>query len=215
MTRALVWLIAAATTAAAERPDSRHLEGCHALAVHAGLLNRSGYEADVSPGSVVSKVRVTGPLGSVSYSYWAAESWRVGVDAGVLGAETGTSVGIGEVTSESAVVVPLLFTAAWYPTSLAIGRSTRPFGSIAVGPYVGSATNTRAGTTVGAETVTETVGGVRARIGLDAFFGRRGRAGICAGYHLVSDFDRLIGDGRDYSGPELSAAIGVVWGGSR
>jgi hypothetical protein len=218
----VVLLSTASTTPAVGDPEARpepaetsvRLVGRHAITVHAGLLSSATVETDTSPGRTNTETRVSGFLGSVSYDYWTGQDWRVGVDAGVLDVETSSSVEIGEVTSETAVVVPVLFTTAYYPSALAMGRSARPFASVAVGPYVGTATNSRTGTTVATTTVTETVIGARAQVGLDVFFAGRFKTGISVGYHFVSDFEQSIGDDSNYSGPEFSVGIGILWGGA-
>jgi hypothetical protein len=188
------------------------LRGCHAITLRAGLLNRAKTEAEVSGEGVTTETSTNGFSGSLSYEYWVKQEVSVGVDVGLIAAESATSAGAGGVTSKSAAVIPVLFGIAYYPKQLALSPTMRPGGSLAVGAYVGSASNTQASTTVGSESVIETVLGLRVRAGVDWFLGDWFKLGISAGYHFVSEFDEQIGSERDYSGPEFSFGIGVLLG---
>lgn len=188
------------------------LEGRHGITIHAGVLSQVTAERDVSSGGISSDTRVNGFLGSLSYSYWAGHDWAVDVAAGLIHAETSTSVGAAGVTSKSAGVVPILFGTSFYPSQLAMGSSVRPYGSLAVGPYLGFATNSQVGTTLNEESVLKSVLGFRVRSGADVFLGDRFRIGLSVGYHFVSDFDEPIGRDKDYSGPEFAFGFGVLIG---
>ena len=191
------------------------LEGRHAITIQLGVLNQVSAESNVSADGVTSDTRVSGFSGSLSYSYWAGRDWSIEVSSGVIDAETMTSVSGDGVRSESAGVVPLLFGAAFHPARLGVGSSVRPYGSLAIGPYFGFATNSKAGTTLAEESVLESVLGFRVRSGVDTFIGERFRIGFAAGYHFVSDFDAPIGADRDYSGPEFALGFGILIGGGR
>jgi hypothetical protein len=188
------------------------LNGRHEVAIHIGFLNTKIVETETGTGGVDTETRANGFLGSLSYNYWAGSEWTIGVSAGLLDVETSSSTGVAGVVSESAGVVPLLFGASVYPAWLTLGSSVRPYGSVAVGPYIGFATNSTVGTTVAEETVVESVVGARVRAGADVFVSDRFKIGIAAGYHFVGDFEEKIGKDKDYSGPEFALGFGVLWG---
>jgi len=98
---------------------------------------------------------------------------------------------------------------------LAISPSLRPYGSVAIGPWLRSATNSHVGTNVESKTVSESVLGLRVQAGVDMFFAKRFKAGIVLGYDLVSDFDEQIGSHRNYSGLLFSAGLGILLGAGR
>ncbi|MBU1700329.1 MAG: hypothetical protein KJ970_16010 [Candidatus Eisenbacteria bacterium] len=188
------------------------LKGRHGITIFSGLLNQTSTETDISHGNVNTDTRVNGFLGSISYNHWARKDWAVCLSAGVITAETSTSVEQGEVESKSAAVLPLLFGLAYYPEKLALSPPWRPYASIAVGPYIGSATNSIAGETVGSKTVSEAVLGLRIQAGMDFFFSKRFKAGVVAGYHFVGEYEEQIGADTDYSGPEFSICFGILLG---
>lgn len=191
------------------------LKGRHGISFHAGFQNHASVKTTASAEGVDSETRVNGFLGSLSYSYWAESNWAIEISGGLIDAETATSAGTEGVSSESAAVIALLFGATFYPAPLAMGSSVRPYGSLAAGPYIGSATNSRVGADIEEETVVESVLGLRLRVGVDSFIGRRFRVGIAAGYHFVSEFDEPIGGDTEYSGAELSFGFGILLGKGR
>ena len=191
------------------------LKGRHGITIHAGFLNQATTEASVAGGSVDSEFRTTGFLGSLSYAYWVGSEWSIGLSVGLIGAEAGTSIEAGTVTSEAAAVVPFLFTVGYHPAALALSRSLRPYGSMAVGPYRGSATNTSVGATIASESVSEAVIGFRSQAGVDWFLGKMFRGGIVVGYHFVGDFEEPIGRDNNYSGPEFLIGFGILLGRGR
>ncbi len=208
----LVLLLLALPMTAAAQQTASTLHGRHIVTLQMGLLNHATAETSVGVGNTDS--RVNGFAGSFTYTYWVEPDWAALISLGMLDAEVGTSVNVGTVSTESAVVVPLLFGAKYSPV-LARRPSVRPYLSGAVGPYVGSATATRAGFGVRNETITETAFGFRAMAGADWFVGRHAMIEFGAGYHFVSDFDEPIGSDKNYSGPEFSIGLGFVFGQGR
>ncbi len=221
-TLVLLFVAGAATPLAAGTegdPESTRslfpLDGRHAIWLRAGLLSSITVESNVSAAGVSSEVRDDGPFFSIGYEYWVNPEWSVGFDLSFVDAGASSTVDAGGVTSEAASVTAVLFGASFYPRGLAIGPSLRPCASLAAGPYIGSASNSTAGTTVTSETVSETAVGLRAQIGADVFFGGRFSTGIALGYAFVSDFDQPIGSHTNYSGPEFSLGLGILLGAAR
>jgi hypothetical protein len=194
-------------------PDAAlRLQGRHCLSLNAGVLSRTSVESSAGVADVESEVTVDGPLATLSYAYWVGPQWNLGLGVSLIGTQTSSTVSAGEVSSGSTTVGSFLFGAAYYPSRLAMSARLRPFCALALGPYLGSATSSRVGTTVETESISATAFGVRAQVGLDWFFGRRGKAGVVAGYNLVTDFDERIGDDENLSGPEVSLGLGILLG---
>ena len=196
-----------------DQPEGRTvfpLDGRHAIWLRAGLLSRITVESSVTAGEVRSEVRDSGAIGALAYSYWAHPEWSVGFSLNILDAGASTSVETGAVKSEAATVVAILFGAAYYPEQLAVGSSLRPSGSVAVGPWVGSATNSEVGVTMVSESVSETELGLRVQVAMDLFFANRFAAGVALGYDFVTEFSRPIGSCQDYSGPQFSFGLGIL-----
>jgi hypothetical protein len=129
------------------------LKGRHGISVHAGILGGTTVKSNVTVETVKTEVHENAAIASLSYAYWVRRDWNVGVGVGVVDAEAVTSAEAGEVSSEGAAVTSILFGAAYYPVKLAITRSMRPYGSLAIGPYVGSATTSHVGDDVHNESV--------------------------------------------------------------
>jgi len=189
------------------------LNGRHVLTVRGGLSSHERIESSVGAGGVESHVNGFG--GSLGYAFGTAPEWTFGVSVGALGTDVLSSVAPGAITSRVASVVPILFEARWYPDALAMGPTARPFLGIGVGPYVGVATNSVVGESVTATSVSETVPGGRALVGVDWAIGSWFLVGVGGGYHIVGEFDQPIGNARDYSGVELLFELGIVPGGVR
>lgn len=206
---------ARAESADAATASPLRLHGRHAISIQAGVLSRTVVETGAGAGDVTTEVRANGAIGTLSYAYWVAPEWTIGISLGLLDAKVGTAVSPGEVSSEAAAVTAVLVGAAYHPAGLAPAPTLRPYVSAAVGPYVGSATNSLVGASVTTESVSEAAAGLRVLAGAELFLGRRFEAGIALGYHLVGDFERPIGDDTNYSGPEFSAGVGVLLGAGR
>lgn len=213
-------LITVATIPGSSRAEQKELKdspislkGRHELALYVGRQSQVTTRSGVSGGRVESETRTEAPFGSVSYAYGVMPTMRIGVSCGLIDAGTSASVRPGNVTSEATAVTSVLFGAAYYPPGFTLGRIFRPYGALAIGPYMGSATNSRVTTMVENKTVSETVLGVRGQVGMDVLWGQRIKGGVVAGYRFVGKFDEPIGEARDYSGPELSVGIGVLFGG--
>ncbi len=189
------------------------LQGRHGLSLNVGMLNWASVEAGVSPGSVEADTRLNGFLGSIRYDYFLQEDLSLNVSAGGTAVGVSADVSAGTVRSESDAVGFVLVGATLYPTAVAFKPNVRGFMAAAVGPYVGSATNTIVEIgSVSAESFSESVLGARFAVGVDWIAARWLRIGGNLGYHLVADFDRSIGGSDNYSGPELSASIGLLIG---
>ena len=186
--------------------------GKHNIQLNAGLLSEMRAENEVYFGSVKVDNQASGFLGSIAYFYWLEDNLAFTVSAGAIGADVSTSVDIGEVTTESAIVIPLLFGIKYQPFRFTDSQVMRPFIAASVGPYMGFASNVRTGLTIGTETVKETVLGGHLACGLELFPWRFLNTGFSIGYHLVGDFNRRIGADTNYSGPEFSLFIGVLLG---
>ncbi len=207
---------AGTTGADARGADLLLLEGRHGLSLAAGTLSSVTIRHDVSRGGVRSEARDAGAVASISYRYWARQDWNLGVSINLIDAGATSDVEAGEVVSESAAVTAVLVGLSYYPPPLALTRDVRPYGSIAVGPFFGSATNSRVETGAAAvETFSESAPGARVGVGVDFFLGSRFRAGVAGGYDFVADFDQQIGSHRNYSGPEVTVSFGVLFGRGR
>jgi hypothetical protein len=189
------------------------LRGNHLIEVRAGLLSEVGVKNEVTVAEVTSKSDLSGLLGSVAYTYYFDHDFGIITSIGLLDADASSSViGLNTIV-ESASVMHWLFGVKYQPSKLSLGESLRPYASLSVGPYIGTASNVRGGFTASTESFTETALGSRLAVGIDVFLGRFIALGVGAGYHLVSDFNNRIGSEKNYSSPEFSLSFGVRLGG--
>jgi hypothetical protein len=188
------------------------IRGRHSIMVHAGFLNRASVQSTVSMGIVETDVRTNGFAGMLSWSYGVAPEWILGFSVGVLDAKVLNSVEFGTVKSTSAAVIPFLVEMAFCPSLFGPTSPVRPFISLGAGPYTGVASNENVGLTVQVETVTQTVIGMRGRVGLEMFLGRFVQIETAFGYHIVGEFEEPIGNTRNLSGAEFTMGFGFRFG---
>ena len=192
------------------------LRGKHQLSLNIGMLNWRKVKADLSSASIQTDTRIGGFLGSVNYAYWLADHLTLTLSAGGTGVGVSADIAVGDVRSETDAVGFVLVGVAYYPEALAFSPRVRGFVAGAVGTYIGEATNTSVVPGVVAiENVRETAMGGRLAVGVSWFATGRLVLGGNLGYHLVTDFERSIGGAENYSGPEVSASIGVLIGRGR
>lgn len=209
----VVGLMVWTTPAPADAGQVRPLIGKHRFDLSAGLLSEVRVSTNVTWDGVTTETTDNGVLATLSYTHYLNNDVGVSVAAGFLDADARTYAGTGGTVVESASVTALLFGIKYQPERLAVGR-LRPYGTIATGPYFGTASNVRTGFSTNTESISEAEAGARIGVGLDVFLGRFIALGFGAGYNFVSEFDTRIGSESDYSGPEFSLSLGVIFGGS-
>ncbi len=193
-----------------QAPYSRR--GLHQVELGVGLLSALNAGGEISVAGVGVTSEVNGIIGSLAYSYWFADEWAVTLSVGIANADASTSASGSGVTMESAAVIPMLFGVRYKPLGLAVADALRPYLCLSVGPYLGLASDVRAGSTTGTESYTEAAIGARAALGMDLSLSRRFALGLAAGYHMVSDFERRIGTEGNPSSPEFSLSASFFIG---
>lgn len=202
----------AAQTTADPNQSSYSLKGRHSLDLSLGLLSSMSSSAEVTFGGVNTSSSGNGFLGSVNYAYWLEDEVALSIHVGVQNADAKTSVSGLNVSTESVVVIPLLFGVKYQVFRLTDSNSLRPYLSVSVGPYIGTASNVHTGMNVAAENITETAVGSRLALDNDWLLSKRFKLGMGIGYRLVSDFSRRIGSKKNYSSPEFSLCVGIIIG---
>jgi outer membrane protein W len=186
--------------------------GLHQIELSLGLLSALNAGSDVSIGGVGVTSQVSGIIGSLAYGYWITDEWAVTLSVGIANADASTSASGSSVAVESAAVIPMLFGLKYKPVGLAVADALRPYLSVSIGPYLGLASDVRAGTTTGTESYSEAAIGARAAIGMELSLSRRFALGLMVGYHLVSEFEKRIGSETNPSSPEFSLSASFLIG---
>lgn len=205
----MAFLLAAWTAPAlAESLDGRHQLELRLF----GWSQVADTRTATGPGSVTTSVDAGGMGASLSYGHWAAESWAWNLSLGAMAANVDVVTGSSGTTTDTAVISQILVGARYYFLPSSRGAGVRPFVSAAAGPYMGTQTQTRTGTTVVVESRTETVLGGQFGAGIDFIAGRHFMLGLSLGYNLMGDFGRPIGGSDNYSGPVFGIGFSYLFG---
>lgn len=204
----LAILLLMAVSASAQ---SNFLEGRHQIGLTVGpwILDE---ETMIGSGGVEVNAESNGVVGGISYGYWIHENLAVDLSLSVLTAEFKTTINATGVSTNNAVVVPLLVGFKYYLPGSTYGSSWRPYMKVAVGPYIGSESKTEVGLTVVNDSKTKISYGGFAGAGFDILLSNTIMLGISGGYHLASDFTEPIGGRENISGPEFAIGISLLLG---
>ena len=189
------------------------LKGKHGIELSVGLLGSTRASTAVTVDGATTSSTANGFLGCLGYSYWVEHGLAVTVSAGAADASAETSAGTGGATVETATIVPLLFGIKYQPFRMTSDDVLRPYVMVAVGPYLGFASNVYAGMTTTTEAVSEAALGSRLGVGLDLSLSRSLVLGAGLGYRFVADFENRIGAEKNYGGPDFLITFGVLFGG--
>lgn len=187
--------------------------GKSSIDLHFGLFNNSSSNIVTISPTAISTNSSSGFMGSVSYQYWLKSYLSAKLSTGALLVETKTSVGLFNVSTETATIVPVLLGVNFYPINIERENNILPYLTLAAGPYIGIYTKNEVTTNkiTANESVVESTFGLRFGGGLDFMIGSMFKLGLGVAYHSVSDFREPIGGDTGYSGAEYLATIGFVF----
>ncbi len=129
-----------------------------------------------------------------------------------MAADVETEVALANVTTETAVVAPILLGMKFYPLKSSLNGPTRPFVGAAVGPFVGSQSRTTSGLFVANVERTEMSIGGQLLGGVDFVLSRKFMLGATVGYNIHKDFKEPICGSVNYGGPVLSIDFSFLFG---
>jgi len=210
--------VAAQTLTLAEKTEttspsvSNSLRGKHGIELSIGLLSEISASSEVSAGNVTTKSEANGLMGSIAYNYWLENDLAINVLVGLLDVDATSTVDGSDTFVEFSSVSPMLFGVQFQPFGQAVSDVLRPYFSASVGPYFGHSSNVRTGVNTETESYTETALGSRFGAGADLSLSRLFTLGVGLGYHLVNDFNKRIGAKKNYSSPDFSLSLGIVFG---
>lgn len=181
----------------------------HSIELNAGLLSSYTAGTEVTLNGVTTKSSSKGFLGALAYTYWFNGSTGLNVSIGASSVNAEVSSGITGASVESATVIPFLIGIKYQPFTITTRNDIRPYLYLLAGPYIGIASDVKAGLTTGVESYTETALGSRIAAGLDISLSRLFTLGFSAGYRAVTDFERRIGTEKNHSTPDFTLNFGV------
>ena len=160
-------------------------------------------------------------MGSVAYTYQLKANLSLMVRWTMLIAEVEQNVGVLGTSQDAVIVTPLLFGVRYYwPLA---PSPFRPYVVASAGPYylkdawlkVGigqDVPNVDSGTGIVQEARIQATIGTYVGGGVDFAIGRYLMLGASAGYHLITNFAEPIRSRKNFSGPELSFSLSLLWG---
>ena len=151
-------------------------------------------------------------LGGIAYGHWLEEHLALTVSIRAMALDISTNTGAFGVITETSTITSMLVGVKYYLVKSTLASSVRPNLKGSVGPFIGSQSTTRAGTTTVTESRTENVFGGQLGAGVDFVTGRHFMMGFGLGYNQMADFGNPIGGSENYSGPELSFEFSWLFG---
>ena len=145
-------------------------------------------------------------LGILNYEHHFSNEWAIGISAGLYSASSSVSyLGVSSIS-----VFPVLVEVTYYPESMMFGNSLRGYAGVGLGFY------TAKGDKVGAypalvSSVNESVIGIRPNIGIDYYITDWLKIGPNLAYHVMGDFNEVVGERDNYGGPAFSLRLGVTF----
>ena len=178
-----------------------NLSGRHSIFIDGGFKTNSTTSVIISTGTIETR---TGFVGGINYCYWFDNELAMTLSAGVFGTSTSTKFnGV-----ETSGIVPLLFGIRYYPEKLSLGSKGRFYAGLSLGQYIGFATKVK--TFFATETISESVFGGAAVLGIDVFVASWFKIGPKLSYHFLSDYSEIIGTKKNLSGTAFAIEIGFV-----
>lgn len=181
-----------------------HLNGTHSLFLNAGFKINSSSSVQTTVTDVKAE---TNFMGCIGYQYWFDPEWSVNVTAGLFSAESNIDLA----NISSIAIIPILFGFSYYPEALSLGTAGRIYLGVNMGIYIGSGTETKADfVNAGTSTVQETVMGIAPHAGIDFYISSWLRIGPVMSYHLINEFQEVVGNRKNYSGSVFCLNLGIL-----
>jgi outer membrane protein W len=200
-------------TTAASIASAQNLVKRSRIELGLGLATDVGTEATVSGSGIVTSTELGGPLGSIGFSRWLSEDFAVTISVGALAVDISSDVGIwGSVSTHTAVISMISLGGRYYFPRSTYGEKWRPYAGLAIGPVIGSETETKVGYEVVAKSSNQTAFGGRLAAGIDIQLSRLFMLGLSSGYHLMTDFPEPVGTRKNYNGADFGLSISLLLG---
>lgn len=181
-----------------------NLKGKHSLFLQAGFKINSSSSVQTT---ITDLKAETNSMGCIGYQYWFDPEWAVNVTTGIFNAESNVNI----TNISSIAIIPVLFGFSYYPEALSLGTAGRIYFGANTGIYMGSGTETKAGFSgTGTSIVNETVLGIAPHAGIDFYIFSWLRIGPVMSYHLISEFQEVVVNRKNSSGPVFGFKAGIL-----
>lgn len=153
-------------------------------------------------------VDVQGIAGKATLNYYIKEQYSFFISAGLLFADTKSVINFSDIGTETNLLIPVHFGTKYYFIPLDDDSALKPHITGAVGPTFGFRQQS---TILKVESKTEAVLSAYLGAGADLHFSNSFKFIFDVGYNLVGDFSDSLGEGKNYSGTELSFGLGFIF----
>lgn len=209
-------IILSMSVSSVQAAEYHSLNNRHFIGITAGMWNQlTGTRTEIGVSGVTTEVGTGGAMGGVTYSHWFKENMSLHISLRGLATDVETRIGAGGVSVVNTHVASILFGLKYYFLQSTDGSALRPYAEVAIGPFIGSQSETSVGTVVAIESRDKVAAGGQLGGGLDIIISRHFLASVGVGLNLMSDFSRPVGGSKNYSGPEFSFSFGYLFGSGR
>ena len=185
---------------------TRKLKGTILINLSTGFKINSNNTTSATFGDVKTE---TDLIGIIGYQYWFAEQWAANASFGLFHADADPKY-----ASVTSIDMNLFsFGISYYPKILSLGDIGRIHCGMNAGLY--RITGTKSGVNVHnanicSTAIEEAVFGVAPNAGIDFFILNWIKIGPSVSYHILGDFDQVIGNRINYSGPVFLINAGLL-----
>ena len=184
------------------------LKGRSALEFNMGFWGGSNTSNTITTNGIRSEAKTNGFMGGLKYSHWIQEQVSATLSIGFLAGEVTSTVSFSGINQHSSIVVPVLIGVNYYFFNPAQEDAVHPFVSAAIGPYIGSETNS---SVLSQNAHSETAFGGRFGAGIDFLLGDHFKLGAGAGYSVMTDFKNTVGAKTNYNGVDVLIGVGYIF----
>lgn len=192
-------------------PDSDFTRAENNIELRIGLMTKFTSENSFGLRSVAVRNGTKGLVGAVSYTRWVKNNFALTVYSGLLNANADVLVNSASVTTQSASIYSFFVGVKYEPFETKSIGWVRAYVTAMAGPVFGEATNVIVSSSVTTQSISETAFGSFIGAGVDITLSRLFMIGVRGGYNYVSDFRERVGFETNYSSPEISASLGIVF----
>ena len=175
----------------------------HSIGIKFSFLKNAKSEVEVGIFGDV-KASNEGLGGKITYNYLLDDEFAINVSAGLLS----SSVTVSATETSTSSIIPIMLGVKYFLISYSNEKPVKPYLTGASGLLIGSETETSI-TTISAST--ETALNLYIGAGADFVLGSLVKLNVNAGYNLASDFSEPIGSRKNFSGPEFSFGVGLMF----
>lgn len=178
-----------------------------------GWVEAGDSKVAVLDSDALTSVKTGLPMGGVGFSHWLNEKWALLVSVSAMSSQTDTRVEELGISTNTSIITSLMLGARRYITMNDPNTMFRPYLEGGAGAFVASQEESSIGVRIINESTQEATVGARIGGGFDFLLGSKFTLGAVGLYNIMADFDKSIGNRKNYNGVELNIVFGYLFGG--